>query len=85
MLRVIFWCLSLWLALEAALWLANAVTLYIALAEEGGYQYTYGLPRLFSERLFIPLAFWWYFAVSQKARAWFGAADLPWAAKAVRL
>ena len=85
MLRVIFWCLGLWLALEAAVWAANIITLYISLAEQGGYQYTYGLPRLFSERLFIPLAFWWYFAVSAEARSWFSATELPWEEKAVRL
>ena len=88
MLRVIFWCLGLWLAVEAAVGLLNLINTARALSAMNdygdGYNYAGGLPRLFSERLFIPLAFWWYFSVSQKARAWFGAERLPWEGKAAR-
>ena len=88
MLRVIFWCLGLWLAVEMAIWLLNLVNTARLLADMdnygSGYNYTWGLPRLFSERLFIPLAFWWYFSVSKEARVWFGAERLPWEGEGTR-
>ena len=88
MLRVIFLCLGLWLAVEAAVGLLNLINTARAMSAMddygSGYNYAWHLPRLFSERLFIPLAFWWYFSVSQKARAWFGAERLPWEGEAAR-
>ena len=87
MLRVIFWRLGLWLALEAAIGLINLINTARFFSETDNCDsrcYTWGLPRLFSERLFIPLAFRWYFSVSQKARAWFGAERLPWEGEAAR-
>ena len=75
-LPVIFWCLGLWLGLQGVIWLLNIASTFHALGDigtYGNYNYAWGLPRLFSERLFIPLAFWWYFSVSEKAQAWFSA------------
>lgn len=74
-LPVIFWSLGLWLGLQGVIWLVNVGNTFQALGNMGtydqSYNYSWGLPRLFSERLFIPLAFWWYFSVSDKARSWF--------------
>ena len=83
MFHIIFWCLGLWLAVEAFIWLFTAGSLFEVLPQADK-EYTYSLPATFSERLFIPLAFWWYFSVSQKARAWFGAERLPWEGEAAR-